>query len=157
LIAGEWIRSDKAARMSDARASEGARAVYRSRSERLKPGNPESVEEPRLRLLTPNSETLTLEAWQMAPSARDFSALIGRVEDARVEERPASYVLNFQRPATETADGLLSATLTLSRADLHALEQTLVVRQGDELSAYRFLEASFERRPMSAVAPAVFD
>jgi len=159
LIAGEWIRSDKATHASGAEAPEGARAVYRSRSERLKPraGNPESIEEPRLRLRTPNSETLTLEAWQIDPSARDFSALVERVEDARVEERPASYVLNFRRPATETTDGLLSATLTLSRADLHALEQTLVVRQGDELREYRFLEASFERRPMSAVAPAVFD
>jgi hypothetical protein len=45
----------------------------------------------------------------------------------------------------------------LSRADLHATEQTLIVRQGDDVREFRFLEASFERRAPSTVAPKVFE
>jgi hypothetical protein len=40
---------------------------------------------------------------------------------------------------------------------LHAVEQTLLVQQGNELRAYRIVETSFERRPNDAVAPAMFE
>jgi hypothetical protein len=45
----------------------------------------------------------------------------------------------------------------LGRTDLHALEETLVVLQGDELREYRFVEASFERYSPTSIAPAVFE
>ncbi len=53
--------------------------------------------------------------------------------------------------------GLVRATLVLSRTDLHAIEQTLTIQQGNEQREYRFIEMSYERRPTSAVAPAVFE
>jgi len=52
---------------------------------------------------------------------------------------------------------LLKATLTLSRADLHAIEETLTLQQGGEVREFRLIETSFERRPPSAVAPSVFE
>jgi len=51
----------------------------------------------------------------------------------------------------------MQARLVLSRDDLHAVEQTLLVQQDTELRAYRIIETSFERRPNDAVAPAVFE
>jgi len=52
---------------------------------------------------------------------------------------------------------LVQATLIIGRDDLHATEQTLVVRQGAEVRAYRISETSFERSALNAGAPAVFE
>jgi len=45
----------------------------------------------------------------------------------------------------------------LDRSDLHAIEQTLVIRQGDETRLYRFTETSFERHATATVPPSVFE
>ncbi|HLA12937.1 MAG TPA: sigma-70 family RNA polymerase sigma factor [Pyrinomonadaceae bacterium] len=58
---------------------------------------------------------------------------------------------------TPTVASLVRASIVLSRADLHPIEQTLVVKQGDQTREYRFLEISFERRAPSTVAPKVFE
>jgi hypothetical protein len=47
--------------------------------------------------------------------------------------------------------------IVLSRSDLHASEQTITLRQGNEVRDFRMMESSFERRPPSAVAPSVFE
>jgi hypothetical protein len=52
---------------------------------------------------------------------------------------------------------LLRATLTLSKSDLHAIEQTLVVQRGGVLREYRFVEACFEVLPLKDVAPNAFE
>ncbi len=126
-------------------------------------------------------------AWQQDLTARDFSALVGAAVNANVEEQGNSYVITYEsasrrddvttaqgfspgsptqnineprrgdRSSAVTGASLLRATLTLSRSDLHPIEQTLVVRQGNESREYRFVETSFERRPTSAVAPSVFE
>ncbi|MGH8700134.1 MAG: hypothetical protein ACREVR_03015 [Burkholderiales bacterium] len=139
LIAGEWTRAG------------GARAVYqRGAGPRLHP-----APEPR--------PALSFEStWQRGPSAKEFTALVGRPEQARVEERPAVYVISYRvdQQADHEAQGLrglLQVTLVLSRADLRAVEQTLLVEQAGETREFRFVETSFERRPMKAVAPAVFE
>jgi hypothetical protein len=123
--------------------------------------------EPQPPIRNPQSPIRNLEAWQLDPSARDFTALIERVEVARVEEKGTSYVLTYQSDRAESEPGLLKATLVLSKADLHAVEQTLLVRVAEDnppstirhsqFREYRFMETSFERRPTSAVAPAVFE
>ncbi len=137
LVGGEWIK-------------EGSRMVYRQGA-RLQP----ALEDQADKLLAPDS------IWRLEPSARVFAALIRDANEATVEERPAAYVLNYQSGAMDAAQGslptLIKATLVLSRADLHATEQTLVVRQGSETREYRFMEAIFERRAPNAVVPAVFE
>lgn len=100
------------------------------------------------------------ELWQLEPSAKNFSTLIGSTggaQAARLEERQSAYVISYESREAGSTGGLIRATLTLSRADLRATEQTLTVRQGEETREYRFMETSFERRPASTVAPAVFE
>ena len=135
LIAGEWTRSDNVTTLYH----HGAKPQVR----------PSGAVQPRI----------TLEnVWQLSPSAKDFMALAGRVENARVEERANHYVVSFERQGLGAGgQGLVKTTLILSRDDLHAVEQTLLVQQETETRAYRISETSFERRPNNAVAPAVFE
>jgi len=98
-------------------------------------------------------------AWQLSPSAEEFTSLIGRSE-AQLGETATSYVITYGRAAHDSRaliPQLIKATLVLSRADLRAVEETLSIRQGDEQREYRFVETSYERRPPSAVAPVVFE
>lgn len=95
-------------------------------------------------------------AWQVLPSAKEITSLIGASENIRVEDRPPEYLIRYSRP-DQTASGLLRLTLVLNRADLHATEQTLTLREGNEVREYRMMEASFERRPPSTVAPTMFE
>jgi RNA polymerase sigma factor (sigma-70 family) len=108
----------------------------------------------------------TDDIWRLTPSAGDFSKLTG-VELAgsaariAVEERLGTYVLNYQTTsedgtAATNAFELRRAALTLSKADLHAFEQTLVVGRGDEAREYKFTESSFAHQPLETVAPSIF-
>ena len=96
--------------------------------------------------------------WQIPLAAEDFAKLIHDSSQAQVEERRDSYVISYlQSGTTALPSGLIKATLTIGRSDLHAIEQTLTVRVGNETRQYHFLETSFERRVPSTVAPAVFE
>lgn len=106
--------------------------------------------------------------WQLSPSARDFIALIGSREATSFEERNGAYVISYEQPRSEAGGaGVVKATLTLSRADLHVNELTLLVR-GDDFNSksanrnpkfleYRFTESAFERRAPDTVAPSVLE
>lgn len=138
LLAGDWRRSD------------GVQTIYQH-------GAPPQLH------LAPEKRGNTeapgfADVWQLSPSAKDFNALIGHSDRASVEVRPASYVISYANTEDDgNAQGLVKATLVLSSADLHAIEQTLVIRQGSEVREFRFMEASFERHAPSTVAPAVFE
>jgi len=138
LIAGEWTRADSSRTLYQP----GAKARIRPEPA---PGSPFDLD----------------EAWRHDLSAKDFGRLIGNSARARVEKKPAAYVISFENDAVAGAGGplpvLLSATLTLNKGDLHPVEQRLVIESGGERREYRFLEMSYERRPASAVAPAVFE
>jgi RNA polymerase sigma factor (sigma-70 family) len=96
------------------------------------------------------------DVWQLSPSAKEFKSLVGSVNAAQVEEQGSSYVISYAREAGSTST-LVRAVLVLSRSDLHVTEETLLVQQDNEVREYHFTEASFERRPPSAVAPSVFE
>jgi len=109
-------------------------------------------------LATPDNLLLNLEdVWQLEPSARTFRTLIAEPAVASVEERSTTYVLTYDKERTIGASRLLKATLTLSKSDLHSIEQTLLVQRGSESREYRFVEASLELLPVKAVAPAAFE
>jgi RNA polymerase sigma factor (sigma-70 family) len=136
LIAGAWQKSD------------GSRTIFHHGS---KPRS-ESA------LATPGDLLLNLEEiWRLEPSAESFRSLIGEFAVVEVEERSTTYVLTSEKPRTVGASRLLKATLTLNKSDLHTIEQTLLVQRGDELREYRFVEASAELLPLTAVAPNVFE
>ncbi len=137
LVAGEWTRSDNVS------------TLYHHGTK------------PRLQIHNPQSAIRNLDdVWQLSLSAEEFSTLFGS-DAARVEERPNEYVISLENSAssarTSLPSAVKSATLILGRDDLHAVEQTLVVEGDGEVRAYRIRETSFERRPLNAVAPAVFE
>src|SRR5215213_2539556 len=134
LIAGAWQKPD------------GSRTVFHHGSK------PRSESAP----ATPGDLLINLEdIWQVEPSAQSFRSF-AEPAVVEVEERSTTYVLTYEKPRTIGASRLLKATLTLNKSDLHAIEQTLLVQRGNELREYRFVEASSELLPLTAVAPNVF-
>jgi RNA polymerase sigma factor (sigma-70 family) len=145
LLSGDWRRSD------------GVQTLYHHGS------RPQVQLVPDKRTTSP----VTFEnAWQLDTSAKDFSRLIGDPQKASIAEGPASYVISYTEREGGTS-GLVRASLVLSRSDLHATELTLLVRNSEkntqsgigdlQFVEYHFAETSFERRPLNAVAPAVFE
>jgi RNA polymerase sigma factor (sigma-70 family) len=96
------------------------------------------------------------DTWQLVPSGKTFVELIHQSDKATFSETSTEYAISYQSD-TAAVDGLQRATLVLSRPDLRAVKQTLTVRQGGEVREYVFSESSFEQRPVSAVAPAIFE
>jgi len=136
LVAGEWRKAD------------GSRTLYSV-------GNKPQSE---LDINGPLSASVSfIDVWRLGPSAADFAALIGEAQKATVEETVARYVISFQNQAAQPSDGLLKATLALSRADLRPVEQTLLVRVGQETREFRFIETSYERRASQSVTGSVFE
>jgi hypothetical protein len=97
------------------------------------------------------------DIWQLELSAKEFSGLIASAASAQVEESSDTYLITYGKPRTLGASRLLKATLKLSHAHLHPVEETLLIERRGEVREYRFVEASFERLPQRDVAPAVFE
>jgi RNA polymerase sigma factor (sigma-70 family) len=148
LLAGDWRRAD------------GLQALYHHGSHAQS------------RVRNPQSAIRNLDdVWQFSPSAKDFSLLLGANDVTQVEDRGGVYILSAESAkSAKTADvGVIKVSLTLSKSDLHATELIAVIASTDarqdrqsadrvsQLKVYRFVETSFERRPPSAVAPAVFE
>ena len=136
LVAGEWTKAD------------GTSTIYR-RS--LEPQDHNA----------PEVETRTLletgDLWRLDPSAKDFSALVGCAEGMTVEEKASAYLISYQvQQAGGAVQGLVKATLTLNKDDLHAVEQTLFVQRGGETRVYRFTESGLAQHPKDTVAPSIF-
>ena len=107
-------------------------------------------------LTSPDALLLNLQnIWQLEPSPETFTKLIAETGAADVEERSTTYVVSFDKGRTIGASTLLKATLTLNKSNLHAVEQTLAVRRGDDFREYRFGEASFGSS--KTVDPTVFE
>jgi RNA polymerase sigma factor (sigma-70 family) len=130
MIAAEWTAAD------------GARTVFR-----LGAG---------VQKFAPDATSDPLnELWRLDPSAKSFASIITDMDSARVEQESNAYVINYQ-PA-DASGKLVSATLRLKRADLHAVEQILQLRRAEGVYEYRLVESSFERHRLSEIAPRVFE
>jgi RNA polymerase sigma factor (sigma-70 family) len=134
LIAASWQKAD------------GSRTIYHHGA------RPQSQSA----LASPDALLLNLQnVWQLEPSPETFAQLIAETGAADVEERSTTFVVSFDKGRTIGASTLLKATLTLNKSNLHAVEQTLAVRRGDDFREYRFGEASFGS--LSTVDPTVFE
>jgi RNA polymerase sigma factor (sigma-70 family) len=145
LVAGDWRRQD------------GVQTIYHHGTK------------PQLQL-TPDkrkTETASLnldQVWQYEPSAKDFRALIGSADRSAIEDKGSVYVLTHE--GADQRAGIVRATLTLNKAELHATELVLLVRDESaqksessvpRLREFRFTESAFERRAPSAIAPGAFE
>ena len=136
LVAGDWRRAD------------GVQTLY-AHSQK-----PQLQLAPDKRGITGG---LTFESvWQLSPSAKEFTALVGRTDGMHLEEQTNAYVITYSRGAS-SAPGLVRTTLVLSRSDLRPTEQSLIIQQGNEQREFRFVETAYERRPTIDVAPSVFE
>ena len=132
LIAGEWSRAD------------GTSTVYR-------PGRaPEARTAPEV---APKAILETGELWRLDVSAKNFEMLVGKAQTTGVEERADSYVLTY----SAQGDGsFLRASLTLNKDDLHATQQQLTIRSGDQVRQFNFVEAAFVQNAPGSVNENVF-
>lgn len=136
LVAGEWVKPGD----SPLRWQHG--------------GKLETISAPNAPLLTDES------VWLLTPSAKEFSALIGNAENARVEEQSLVYRISYESEAPADKDSLVKASLVINKDDLRAIEQSLLIKTGTSdptLREYRFTETSFERHAADTIAPAVFE
>ncbi|HEU4386827.1 MAG TPA: sigma-70 family RNA polymerase sigma factor, partial [Blastocatellia bacterium] len=138
LLAGEWIQAD------------GSRVVYRPHRE------PEHATDPEAQL-----ETLIADGtfWRIDPSARTFSALAD-ASGAFVKDQDGTYVISYEVGDSDEAGDkahLVKMVLTLTKSDLHAIEQLVVVRSAAGLREYHFVEYGIERLPRSNVSPGMFE
>ena len=141
LIAGEWDRSNP-----DIRGIASRTIYHRDQAPRIETS-----------AVDPQAALRNLDLWELEPSTKDYAAMIGRADAASVSEDPVVYVVTYVGQQAAGDNTLLQATLTLRKSDLHPVGQTLIVQRGIETREYRFVEASFERPPLRAVGPAVFE
>jgi len=145
LVAGDWRRQD------------GVQTIYHHGTK------PQIQLAPEKRKIDTASFDLD-QVWQFEPSAKDFRTLIGGADRFAIEDKGSLYVLSHE--GEDQRVGIINATLTLNKADLHATELVLVVRDDSvqrsesrvpQLQKFRFTESAFERRAPSAVAPGTFE
>lgn len=145
---GEIISTNRIEIWRDDAKGVAARRVYDSNGkligQKIDPAIPDSARAIRIRAL-----------WQLQPSAREYARLLHHPQLARVRETADSYVISYEN--SYTREGLLHATLTLRKSDLHPTEQTFVIGDGRETYDYRLREVSVEQPPLESVNPAVFE
>jgi len=138
LIAGEWEGHSQA-------GGKYLRRIYRrDQPQQIQaiPGNPQDAIRNR-------------QFWQLEPSARDYAALIGNIDAAHVSEATGTYVIDYKSDHTET--GLLEATLTLRKSDLHPVAQTLLIKDAAGILECRLTEHTLEQPRLRYVNPATFE
>lgn len=140
LLAAEFARGRSSTE------GDASRMIYRPNEA---PRNEPPVRDPR-------EAISNLELWQLEPSARDYAEIVARADTSLVTESPGAYMISYAGMRAG-AGNVLKAELTLRRSDLHAVDLSLIIRVGAETHEYRFVEASFERPPFHAVAPAAFE
>ena len=140
LLAGDWRRAD------------GVQTLYHHGTQ------------PKLQLAPEKRRVAAVNfdsAWQLSPSAKEFSSIIGPGSSLHVEERGNVYVVSAESAKSVDSSSVTSvvdkAVLVLNRSDLHPIEQTLVIRQGSETREYKFIETTFEQKVPSSVTPSVFE
>jgi hypothetical protein len=140
LVAAEWVGDD------------GATTVYR-------PGvtpareffGQNEVGNSRQRSLLANREL-----WRMNVSANDFVAVTSAPEESAVAATSTEFEIKYESRKSQS-EGLSRASLTLRRSDLHAIRETVVIADRDDIREYRITERTFESAPVREVAPAMFE
>jgi RNA polymerase sigma factor (sigma-70 family) len=136
LVAGDWAKSD------------GTSLVYRNK---LSP-QPRTAPE-----VAPGAVVENGELWRLDVSASAFRALIDHPEAITIQENSDTYVLAVENRVPSNSNRLLTASLTIAKAGLRAIEQKLVVARNGSEREYRFVETAFERKAEADVPAGVFE
>ncbi|HLL15768.1 MAG TPA: sigma-70 family RNA polymerase sigma factor [Pyrinomonadaceae bacterium] len=104
----------------------------------------------------PASRLSADDIWRVELSSDEFRALVGNAARVSAEESAGGYVLKYAGRADAATPRLVHATLILSKDDLRATSQTLVVEGSEGRREYRFVETGFSRRDAASIDPAVF-
>lgn len=132
LLAGDWRRAD------------GVQTLY------------QHGVDPRIQLVPEKRDSLPLnfdQIWQLSLSAKEFKQ-IANTQNLRVEETPQTVKLVYDNGPGKQ---LVKASLTLDRAKLNVIGQTLLVQQGNELREFRFLETKTEKHAGDKVPANIFE
>jgi hypothetical protein len=133
LLAGVW------------EADDGTATVFRRGAQARKEPAP-----------APTSLLSADEAWRVDLSAEGFGALVGDASHLSAEDSAGGYVINYEGQARASAQRLAHAALVLSKGDLRATSQTLVLDGADGRREYRFVETGFSKHEAGRVDPAIF-
>src|SRR5262249_238567 len=96
------------------------------------------------------------EMWRWDVSPADFAQLAGAGSDHQaITMHRGNGSVEFE--TTSASGAIASATLTVSEDGLRPIAQTLVVRAGDGLVEYRFVEAAADRIRVAEVPHARFE
>jgi len=99
------------------------------------------------------------DAWAIDLSAKQFESLILPPGQTHVAESNSTYTIHWDANS-QTSIGnptLLSATITLSKSDHHAIAQFFKIQQTGNIREYRFMEEQFQSFKESDVSPEVFN
>jgi hypothetical protein len=144
LVAGEWSERN------------GSSAVY-ERGVRPEIGTRDGI--------VPKVLNSPDDLWEYDLSASSFEGLAGATAHAQVDKQGNDYVVHYEPRDGSGNDRLLSAVLTVRKADFRAVALELTVREPESSGApagpgtpmvYSIVEASFEQRPALEVNPQVF-
>ena len=138
LIAGEWANHSQA-------GGKYLRRIFRR-------DRPQQIE---TRERSAQEAIRVHEFWNVDPSARDYAEVVENLEAARVKETSDTYAIEYK--SGNTGAGLLQATLTLRKSDLHPIAQILIINDGSETYEYRFTEVSFGQLQPRSVKPGTFE
>lgn len=104
---------------------------------------------------SPPVEYLTAgQPWQVELSATVFSTLLPSPDAARVTKSAEAISIRYE---SDAQGPVTAATLTLSAAGLHAIEQTIQIGHGDSRREYRFVEDRVIVLSANAISPAIFE
>lgn len=131
MIGGAWIKAD------------GSRVQYQTKN---------------VKQVSQSEEQLPMggSIWELSPSASDFGRLVGTDAQLSVQATPAVYIVGYANTSA-ARPRVRSASLTLRRRDLHAVEQVFVIEERSGLSEYRIEEVDYERRTMQTADAKYFE
>lgn len=105
--------------------------------------------------IAPHSLWNLADVWGLELSASEFNKLASNA--VQLSETQDTYVFTYEDPQTTGSAQLVRAILTVRRTDLRAIQLTLVIKNGDEIIEYRFVEQSVEQLRPSEVEPSIFE
>lgn len=83
-------------------------------------------------------------AWKHAPDASDFAQMVSPAGGLTVHQEESQYVVSYTRAAGSEGDGISSAHLVLTSAEMRPVSESFEVEAGGRRQQYRFEQLSYQ-------------